>query len=108
MATSNPDPSTEKVAAPSSDFGQTVSLPSEAAPAAAAVEDAATSSANAASASQEQGSAEPPKATTGPPPTTVEHDPAPIQPPIQPVRFHEREFKNNTLNRPLFIFDIDI
>lgn len=66
------------------DVEETVSLPSEAAPAAATGGDAPTSSRSAAPASQEQSSAEAPTTAAGPS-SAVEQDPAPIQPPIQPV-----------------------
>ena len=66
---------------------ETVTLPNNAAPEATAGGDASMSAASAAPASQEQSSAGPvplPTTTAGPS-TVLEHDPAPIQPPIQPV-----------------------
>lgn len=80
MATPQPDRTT----APSANIEERISLPNEAAPVAAVVEDASTTSATAASASQEKETAPVLTATTGPS-TAVEYDPAPVQPPIQPV-----------------------
>ena len=94
MATSQPDKTTGTGApTPSANVEGTVSLPNEAAPAAAVTEDASTTSARAAPASQEQDSAEAapvPTASAGAS-TAVEHDPAPIQPPIQPVSVSSTE-----------------
>lgn len=77
----------KNVSASSAEIEETVSLPNEAAPVAAVDGDTSTSAAGAAPASQEESSAEtgPVPTTTAGPSTVVEHDPAPIQPPIQPV-----------------------
>ncbi|KZM27185.1 hypothetical protein ST47_g1708 [Ascochyta rabiei] len=88
MATSQPD-NGKAAAAPTSSANveETPSLPQEAAPVEAVDGEASTSSAGAAPASQEeQGSAELASvpATTAGPSAATEHDPAPIQPPIQP------------------------
>lgn len=88
MATSQSE-NTKRTDAPAvtDEVEETVVLPSEAAPAAATGGEASTSSEPAAPASQEQTSAEAasePTAAAGPS-SAVEQDPAPIQPPIQPV-----------------------
>ena len=87
MATSHPDKQTGTGApAPTANVEETVSLSNDAAPVAATGGDAAASASSAATASQEQSSAEAaPVPTTAGPSTAVEHDPAPVQPPIQPV-----------------------
>ena len=87
MTTSQPD-NTADVGAPASSANveETVSS-SEAVPVVAVGEDVSTSSTSAAPASHEQSLAETASvpATIAGPSTAVEHDPAPVQPPIQPV-----------------------
>jgi hypothetical protein len=90
MTTSQPENTTAVGAsAPSANVEETVSLSNEAAPVAALGGDASTSSA---AASYEQSSAETAPVlieTTAGPSTTADHDPAPIQPPIQAVSVSE-------------------
>ncbi|XPS73865.1 hypothetical protein M3J07_005988 [Ascochyta lentis] len=87
MSTSQSD-DTKGTGAPASsaDVKETVSIPQEAAPVVAVDGEAPASSSSAAPASQDQSSAEAASvpATAAGPSTAVEHDPAPIQPPIQP------------------------
>ncbi len=89
MATSQPAETTGMSPQASSVHPEeTEAVADEAAPAADVLE-ASTSPVNAAAASQEQGSierADIPTATIAGPSTVAEHDPAPIQPAIQPVR----------------------
>ena len=88
MPTSQPDNTTGVGAqAPSANVEETVYLSNEAAPVAAVGGDTTTSSAVETSGSGEQSPAETASAptTTAGPSTAVEHDPAPVQAPIQPV-----------------------
>lgn len=73
--------------APSANVEETVPSSNEAIPVVTVGEDVSASPTSAAPASHEQSFAEtaPVSATIAGPPTAVEHDPAPIQPPIQPV-----------------------
>lgn len=88
MATSQLD-NTTGVGVPAllANVEETVPLSSEAVPVVAAGGDVSASSINAVPADHEQSLAEtaPVPATIAGPSTAVEHDPAPIQPPIQPV-----------------------